>query len=190
MHPYNLKVWGYPLEELDAGWIDDRVALPDLDRIRDNIAQGRDDVSWGPNRRFRFPAAGGTGAIWSEVARLLPAERLAFGQRVVQIDFDARLVRLEDGQQHRFDVTSVRPAARRPHRPSRAHWRPDVRLASQIAALQLGARGGRWTPRGRPRELATGSLDVLPGVAAPITGSPCSPTTRRRTCRRATGTGR
>jgi glycosyltransferase involved in cell wall biosynthesis len=91
MHPYNLKVWGYPLDELDAGWIDDRVALPDLDRIKDNIAQGRDDVSWGPNRRFRFPSEGGTGAIWSGVARLLPAERLSFGQRAV-VEMERRCV--------------------------------------------------------------------------------------------------
>ena len=166
MHPYNLKVWGYPLEELDAGWIDDRVALPDLDRIKDNIAQGRDDVSWGPNRRFRFPAEGGTGAIWGEVARLLPAERLNFGQRVVQIDLDARLVRLEDGQQHRFDVLlstmplDVLAAMAGP-------LAPEVRQASRslrystVHVLGVGLRGAR------PHEFSTKCWMYFPESHSP-----------------------
>jgi protoporphyrinogen oxidase len=154
MRPYNLKVWGYPLEELDAGWIDDRVALPDLDRIRDNIAQHRDDVSWGPNRRFRFPALGGTGAIWREVARLLPAERIAFGHRVVRIDLGARVVRLENGQQHGFDILlstmplDVLADIARPRAPNIQRASRSLRY-STVHVLGVGLRGAR------PPELST-----------------------------------
>ena len=154
MRPYNLKVWGYPLEELDAGWIDDRVALPDLDRIKDNIARRRDDVSWGPNRRFRFPAAGGTGAIWSGVAGLLPAERLAFQQRVVEVDLGARLVRLQDGRQHRFDVLlstmplDVLTAIAGPLAPDVRHASRSLRY-STVHVLGVGLRGPR------PHDLST-----------------------------------
>jgi len=148
MHPYNRKVWGYPLEELDTGWIDDRVALPDLDRIKDNITQCRDDVSWGPNRRFRFPAVGGTGAIWSEVARLLPAERLAFGRRVVHVDLGARIVRLEDGQEHRFGVLlstmplDILTGIARPLSLAVRRARRALRYSS-VHVLGVGLRGAR-----------------------------------------------
>src|SRR5262249_4858730 len=67
MEPYNLKVWAYPPETLSHEWVGDRVASVDLTRIISNIVFRRDDVSWGPNNRFRFPKLGGTGAIWKRV---------------------------------------------------------------------------------------------------------------------------
>ncbi len=72
MYPYNFKVWGYPLDRLSVSWMGERVAVPDVERIKRNIREGRDDVSWGPNNRFRFPLHGGTGEIWRSVAGLLP----------------------------------------------------------------------------------------------------------------------
>lgn len=104
MYPYNAKVWGYPLEQLSADWMGDRVAPPDVARIRRNIAQGRDDVSWGPNNRFRFPLEGGTGAIWNAVARSLPPERLRFGARVRAVRLSDRVVVLDDGDTCAFDT--------------------------------------------------------------------------------------
>src|SRR6185369_262526 len=62
MKPYNQKVWGVPLEQMAKGWIAERVSLIDLDRIERNIAEKRDDLSWGPNATFKFPKHGGTGA--------------------------------------------------------------------------------------------------------------------------------
>ncbi|HSM52468.1 MAG TPA: NAD(P)-binding protein [Thermoanaerobaculia bacterium] len=97
--PYNEKVWGYPLRELDWSWVGERVALPDLDRLRRQIAAGEDDADWGPNRTFRFPARGGTGAIWSAVAGLLPPERLRFRAAAERIDPAARTLRLASGEQ-------------------------------------------------------------------------------------------
>ena len=64
MRPYNTKVWARPPERLAWHWIGDRVATVDVSRVIENIRLGRDDVSWGPNNRFRFPRRGGTGAIW------------------------------------------------------------------------------------------------------------------------------
>ncbi len=104
MYPYNFKVWGYPLDELGASWVGERVALPDIDRIRENIRTGHDDVSWGPNRRFRFPEHGGTGAIWSGVAGLIPRDRIEYGWHVASIDLDRRIVHLAGGREERFDV--------------------------------------------------------------------------------------
>lgn len=68
MIPYNFKAWGYPAELMEWNWVGERVALPDLERIKENIRLNRDDLSWGPNNKFRFPLQGGTGAIWKQVA--------------------------------------------------------------------------------------------------------------------------
>lgn len=103
LRPYNEKVWGYPPESLGTRWMGDRVALPDLERIRRNVAAGRDDVSWGPNRRFRFPLRGGTGAIWRAVAGGLPAERSRYGARAVALDLGRRSLALPNGEWLGFD---------------------------------------------------------------------------------------
>lgn len=103
LRPYNFKVWGYPLDRLGTSWMGDRVAVPDLERVRRNFAERRDDVGWGPNRRFRFPLSGGTGAIWEAVARSLPAERLRFGARLERLDLEARTAWLAGSEPLRFD---------------------------------------------------------------------------------------
>ena len=73
MIPYNLKVWGYPANMMNAGWIGERVAMVDLAKIlRDYIAFTLSDKTkprtetgnWGPNSVFKYPKYGGTGSIW------------------------------------------------------------------------------------------------------------------------------
>ena len=103
MIPYNLKVWGYPLETLGVEWMGERVAPIDLERLRRNVASGKDDVSWGPNNRFRFPLKGGTGAIWTHVAALLPPERMRWNSEVAAVDVPRRVVRLRSGEAIGYD---------------------------------------------------------------------------------------
>lgn len=69
LRPYNEKVWATPLDAMGAGWVAERVAVPDLADAERRSAAAEDDVDWGPNARFRFPRRGGTGAIWAAVAR-------------------------------------------------------------------------------------------------------------------------
>lgn len=104
MRPYNYKVWAYPPEEMQYSWIGERVAVTDLERVLKNVFDQRDDVSWGPNNTFRFPKHGGTGAVWRECARRLPQEKLKYNARVRRVDSAARIVELEDGTQHEYDV--------------------------------------------------------------------------------------
>lgn len=104
MRPYNYKVWGYPPETMDCYWTGDRVAPVDLARVLRNIEEQRDDISWGPNNRFRFPRFGGTGAIWRECARWLPTERLRFSSEVVRFDARAQEVRFDDGTREHYDL--------------------------------------------------------------------------------------
>lgn len=109
LFPYNFKVWGYPLERLGVDWMGERVAVPDVERVRRNVEEMRDEVSWGPNNRFRFPRRGGTGAIWRFVAGLLPEDRQRYGAVVTGIDLESRALRLADGSKLAFDrlVTSA-----------------------------------------------------------------------------------
>jgi protoporphyrinogen oxidase len=98
MTPYNRKVWAVEPAEMDAGWIADRVAIPDVDRVEKNIRDKKDDVSWGPNNTFRFPKHGGTGAIWRALAGKLPSDRLKTGAEIVGIDLEKKRVTLSSGE--------------------------------------------------------------------------------------------
>ena len=102
--PYNFKVWGYPLETLGVSWMGERVAVPDIARIERNIARGEDDVSWGPNNRFRFPLRGGTGAIWQAVAETIPREHFRFNCTVQTIDAGRRQIETSNRS---FDYTTL-----------------------------------------------------------------------------------
>ena len=110
MRPYNRKVWAREPELMDWRWIGDRVAVADVARVRENIRLHRDDVSWGPNNRFRFPRRGGTGAVWKALAKRLtqhesPARgsRLMFGAAVRHVDTAARRVALADGREFGYE---------------------------------------------------------------------------------------
>lgn len=104
MLPYNFKVWAYPPRELASGWVGDRVAPVDLERVVTNIITGRDDISWGPNNTFRFPLKGGTGEIWRRLAARLPAGCLHLGKRVARVDTRRRRVHFSDGGSEDYDV--------------------------------------------------------------------------------------
>ncbi len=69
MRPYNFKVWATPPEDMGFTWIGERVSVVDLEMVLKNLVLELDDVGWGPNKVFRFPLHGGTGAIFQGIAR-------------------------------------------------------------------------------------------------------------------------
>jgi protoporphyrinogen oxidase len=103
MEPYNIKVWGVPLEYMSKEWIAERVSVVDLARIEQNIAEQRDDLSWGPNNTFRFPKYGGTGAIYEGIAKPLH-ERINLQHEMFNIDLDKKKVIFSNGRVERYDV--------------------------------------------------------------------------------------
>jgi protoporphyrinogen oxidase len=103
LFPYNRKVWAYDPSSLGVGWMGERVAPVDLDRVLRNVARRQDDAGWGPNSTFRFPLKGGTGSIWRAVCERLPAERLHFDRTVSGIDLASQRVALSDGEEVRYD---------------------------------------------------------------------------------------
>ncbi len=104
MRPYNFKVWGFPPEAMDCGWVGDRVAAPEMDTVLRAIETGEDNRSWGPNATFRFPKRGGTGAVWRAVAGGLPPERFRYSEGAVAVDPAGRAVRTRRGKDIQYDA--------------------------------------------------------------------------------------
>ncbi len=104
MRPYNFKVWACEPKEMNVSWMGDRVAAVDLSRVLENLVRRRDDVAWGPNATFRFPASGGTGVIWDTLAGRLPADKMLSGHRVSDIDPRRQVVRCENGAEFGYDA--------------------------------------------------------------------------------------
>jgi protoporphyrinogen oxidase len=106
MRPYNTKVWARDPAEMSWHWIGDRVAVADLVRVVENLRESRDDVSWGPNNRFRFPRRGGTGAIWRALHQRLARRhesRIRFGRELVAVDTAQQLAWFADGGGVRYE---------------------------------------------------------------------------------------
>lgn len=101
MAPYNLKVWATPLEQMSASWIAERVSVVDYARAQRNVQNGQDDLAWGPNNKFAFPAVGGTGEIYLRLARKLE-DRIRYGASVVEVDVATRRVRLDEGHEYGY----------------------------------------------------------------------------------------
>lgn len=89
---------------MQCAWLGERVAAPDLKTVTRNVILNKTAGNWGPNSTFRFPARGGTGAIWTGVAKTLPKSNCLFGKRggVVRVHADARTVIMADGSTIRY----------------------------------------------------------------------------------------
>ncbi|MGH9513962.1 MAG: protoporphyrinogen/coproporphyrinogen oxidase [Terriglobales bacterium] len=102
MFPYNLKVWTTPLDQMSKSWIGERVSVVDFKRLLENVLYERDDVSWGPNNKFKFPLHGGTGEIYRRMAQCFPS-KLHCGKKLAEVNLNRRTVSFEDGSGDTFD---------------------------------------------------------------------------------------
>jgi protoporphyrinogen oxidase len=102
MYPYNFKVWAYPPSQMDAHWIGERVAVPGLGGVVKSICLNRDELSWGPNKVFRFPKKGGTGSVWEAIGKTLEADRVHLGSAVAEIDVRKKQLKTRDGKQFSY----------------------------------------------------------------------------------------
>lgn len=101
MAPYNFKVWATPPEQMASHWIAERVSVIDYERALRNVREGRDDVAWGPNNTFVFPAVGGTGEIYTRIAGRMDG-RIRYCQEVVSVDTTRSRVRVATGGEHAY----------------------------------------------------------------------------------------
>lgn len=84
---------------MQCTWLGERVAAPNVKLVTSNAILGKAAGGWGPNATFRFPAHGGTGNIWIQVAKTLPKEKCRFGEHgtVQLVDAEGHRVLLADG---------------------------------------------------------------------------------------------
>lgn len=108
MEPYNRKVWGVPLHEMSKDWIAERVSVIDSARIERNITLQKDDVNWGPNNTFKFPKKGGTGAVFSGIAKQFH-DRILFSHQLAEVDLNNQKISFTNGKSENYDslITTI-----------------------------------------------------------------------------------
>jgi protoporphyrinogen oxidase len=102
MAPYNFKVWATPAEQMASHWIAERVSVIDYERAVRNVRNGDDDVAWGPNNTFVFPARGGTGEIYKRVAAGM-SDRIRYEQHVTEVDPGGQRIRTSTGDEYGYE---------------------------------------------------------------------------------------
>jgi protoporphyrinogen oxidase len=125
--PYNRKVWGWPLDILDAHPIVDRVA------------SAGPRANWGPHQRFWYPK-GGAGSVWQALADGLGAA-VTYDAAVVHVDTEDHLLTVEShfgrpSTRVPYDVLiSTMPVSALVHRTS------GMSIAAGSAASELCSSG-------------------------------------------------
>lgn len=103
MRPYNFKVWATPPERMASNWIAERVSVVDHRRALRSIVFEEDDLGWGPNNTFVFPAEGGTGEIYRRLALRFEGH-IDYGRDLVQIDAEQKRLRFADGSEESYSA--------------------------------------------------------------------------------------
>jgi protoporphyrinogen oxidase len=116
MRPYNFKVWATPPERMSSQWIGERVSVVDYTAALRNLILGEDNISWGPNNRFVFPAVGATGEIYRRIALKLD-DHVCFNSEIVKVDAREKKLRFADGHEEDYDILiSTMPLDKLVHR--------------------------------------------------------------------------
>ena len=102
MRPYNFKVWATPPERMSSQWIGERVSVIDHKRALRSFVFQEDDVAWGPNNLFVFPAVGGTGEIYRRLSHRLGG-RIQYGRSIVSVDTETKTLGFADGSDEAYD---------------------------------------------------------------------------------------
>lgn len=145
MAPYNRKVWCTALESMDCDWVGPSVASLSLESALRNVILHEDDLAWGVNSRFRYPAAGGTGAIFLAMAKALDGH-VRLRARVTEVDLARKVLTLEDGRECEFEkLISTMPlthlvAASRPRSARRSAVAEGLRH-NRVASVGIGFDG-------------------------------------------------
>ena len=101
MIPYNQKVWAHPLSSMSTDWLGERVATVDLKRLVGHALSDTDDISWGPNNKFKFPLLG-TGMLYERIADSL-ARPVHLETAATHIDPQQRQIEFSDNTTARYD---------------------------------------------------------------------------------------
>mmetsp|Transcript_18681 Transcript_18681/g.25763 ORF Transcript_18681/g.25763 Transcript_18681/m.25763 type:complete len:497 (+) Transcript_18681:67-1557(+) len=97
MRPYNFKVWAVPTTKMQCTWLGERVATANVSKVVENVLRNKTESGWGPNAVFRFPQEGGTGAIWTKVADLLPKDKQKYNMKMISLNPKTKQATFLDG---------------------------------------------------------------------------------------------
>src|SRR5690606_3263472 len=97
--PYNRKLWGVPLTEMETSWLGGRVPLPNLEEMIDGALRPVPKPV-GPNARVGYPLRGGFQALVNGFLPLLEGD-LELRAEVVAIDAARHEVVRAAGTTHR-----------------------------------------------------------------------------------------
>ncbi len=103
MKPYNFKVWAHPVSHMSTDWLGERVAIPSLERVLKNVVLDQDDVSWGPNNKFKYPLYGGTGGLYTPFLQYV-GDHLHLDKTAIRIDPIAKQIHFSDGEIVDYDL--------------------------------------------------------------------------------------
>ena len=87
---------------MQCKWLGERVSAPDAKKAMNNVLRNQVAGNWGPNATFRFPSRGGTGGLWTALAKTLPKRNMHYNMEVDKIDEDRKTVTFKDGYQIRY----------------------------------------------------------------------------------------
>ena len=98
MRKYNRKFWTVDPTEMNYAWLDERVVLPDIVKIKLKIEafdSGTSVKELAPDDSFRFPKYKGTGGMWEAVADNLPRGWFKFSHEVTEVNMETKSVVVE-----------------------------------------------------------------------------------------------
>lgn len=101
MIPYSIKFWGVPPSELTTEWVNIRHPRPTLEEVIEGALHDQ-TKGFGVNAEFRYPEAGGFGAIGEALAASTP-DRLRLGKTVTRIDPGRHEVEFNRSERLRYE---------------------------------------------------------------------------------------
>lgn len=106
MIPQNQKTWQCPLDKLGVDWLETKVSLPPLEKIKKECQKKNPQIlSWGSNASFYYPKKGGIGKLWQETANLIKSN-LIYKTQIKKVDLLKRMILAKQGSSlmsYKFD---------------------------------------------------------------------------------------
>jgi protoporphyrinogen oxidase len=109
MGPLNRKMWTISPSEMSSEWVNERsgsqlrnVPQVSLRRLVKQSLLKTDDPAWLPTTRVKYPAAGGTGSIWTRAVACVGSDRVRLKTEIREIDANGRTVLLCDGSRLKY----------------------------------------------------------------------------------------
>jgi protoporphyrinogen oxidase len=178
MIPYNEKVWAMPLSKMGFYWIAERVSVVDWKKALETALLPQ-NVDWGPNATFGYPATHGTVGLWLAVLPYL-GDRVRHKKRAVCVDEEKREIRFADGSSTRYErLLTTLPleafVARLAHAPENVRAASKRLLFNRLFSVGIGLKrpspsNKNWiyfpnpkTPFYRMTYLSNYSPDIVPG---------------------------